>query len=136
MKHQIVAALFVMPALAGCQGSSADDTAPMKSATYYMQNLAEAREVAGRCKLLDQQKLSTLSASDYQEWQISNEGVNCQTALSVSEAASVRELVLKQFKPSVPVATPKVSAPPSSAVPSLRDRNDQKISSSRTLAPV
>jgi hypothetical protein len=136
MKHQIVAALFVIPALAGCQGSSADDTAPMKSATYYMQNLAEAREVAGRCKLLDQQKLSTLSAGDYQEWQISNEGVNCQTALSVSEAASVRELVLKQSKPSVPVATPKVSAPPSSAVPSLRDRNDQKISSSRTLAPV
>lgn len=136
MNHQIVAALFVIPVLAGCQGSSADDTTPMKTATYYMQNLAEAREVAGRCKLLDEQKLRTLSAGEYQEWQISNEGVNCQTALSVSEAASVRELVLKQSRPSVPVATPKVSAPPSSAVPSLRDRNDQKLSSSRTLAPV
>lgn len=136
MNHQIVAALFVIPALAGCQGSSADDTTPMKTATYYMQNLAEAREMAGRCKLLDEQKVRTLSPGDYQEWQISNEGVNCQTALSVSEAASVRELVLKQSRPSVPVATPKVSAPPSSAVPSLRDRNDQKLSSSRTLAPV
>jgi hypothetical protein len=135
MNHQIVAALFVIPALAGCQGSSADDTTPMKTATYYMQNLAEARQVADRCKLLDEQKLRTLSVGDYQEWQISNEGVNCQTALSVSEAASVRELVLKQSRPSVPV-TPKVSAPPSSAVPSLRDRNDQKLSSARTLAPV
>ncbi|NYE60255.1 hypothetical protein FHW58_001407 [Duganella sp. 1224] len=109
----------------------------MKTATYYMQNLQEARDTAQRCKLLDEQKLRTLSVGDYQEWQISNEGVNCQTALSVSEAASVRELVLKQGKSSAPVAAPKVSAPPpSSAVPALRERSDQKISSSRTYAPV
>lgn len=136
MNHQIVAALIVFPALAGCQGSSADDTGPMKTATYYMQNLQEARETAGRCKLLDEQKLHTLSVADYQEWQISNEGVNCQTALSVSDAASARELVLKQGKPSSPVPAPKVSAPPSSSIPALRERNEQKLSASRSYAPV
>ncbi|MRW84676.1 hypothetical protein GJ698_11315 [Pseudoduganella sp. FT26W] len=108
----------------------------MKTATYYTQNLQEAREVASRCKLLDERKQHTLSVGEYQEWQISNEGVNCQTALSVTEAAMMRELVLKQSKPSTPVTLPKVSAPPSSAVPSARERNDQKLSASRTLAPV
>lgn len=136
MNHQIVVALIILPVFAGCQGSSADDTVPMKSATYYVQNLQEARDTAGRCKLLDEQKLRTLSVADYQEWQISNEGVNCQTALSVSEAASVRELVLKQGRSSLPVSAPKVSPPPSSAVPALRERNDQKLSSSRSYAPV
>jgi hypothetical protein len=136
MNLQIVTALLVIPVFAGCQGSSAEDTSPMKTATYYTQNLQEAHEVAGRCKLLDAHKQHTLSAGDYQEWQISNEGVNCQTALSVSEAASMRELVLKQSKPSTPVALPKVSAPPSSAAPSVRERSDQKLSASRTLAPV
>lgn len=135
MKPQIVASLLMIPVLAGCEGSSAEDTAPMKTATYYTQHLAEAQEVASRCKLLDQQKQRTLSAGDYQEWQISNEGVNCQTALSVSEAASLREFVLKQSKPQSPVAPPK-AAPPSSSVPVQQERTEQKIISSQTLAPV
>jgi hypothetical protein len=137
MNYRIVAALIVLPVIAGCEGSSADDTAPMKTATYYTQHLDEARAVANACKLMDAQKQRELSLGDYQEWQISNEGVNCQTALSVSEAASVRELVLKQSKPPAPVATPKVSAPPSSAVPTLRGQSDnQKLNAAQALAPV
>jgi hypothetical protein len=135
MNLQIVAALIIIPVLAGCEGSSAESAMQMKTATYYAQNLQEARDVAGRCRLLDAQKQQSLSVGDYQEWQISNEGVNCQTALSVSEAASMRELVLKQSKPA-PAASPKMSAPPSSAIPTIRERNDQKLSSSRNLAPV
>jgi hypothetical protein len=109
----------------------------MKSATYYTQNLSEANAVANRCKLMDAQKQRTLSMGDYQEWQISNEGVNCQTALSVSEAALVRDLVLKQSRPPAPVAAPKVAPPPSSAVPAMRDRSDgQKLNAAQTLAPV
>ncbi|WP_092270616.1 MULTISPECIES: hypothetical protein [unclassified Duganella] len=106
----------------------------MKTATYYTQHLAEAHEVAGRCKLLDEQKQRTLSAGDYQEWQISNEGVNCQTALSVSEAASLREFVLKQSKPQAPAAAPK-AVPPSSSAPTPQER-EQKVISAQTLAPV
>jgi len=106
----------------------------MKTATYYTQHLAEAHEVAGRCKQLDAQKQRTLSGGDYQEWQISNEGVNCQTALSVSEAASLREFVLKQSKPQAPAAAPK-AVPPSSAAPAPQER-EQKIISAQTLAPV
>lgn len=136
MKSQILAALIIVPALAGCEGSSAENTAPMKTATYYTQHLAEAQEVANRCRLLDEQKQRALSVGDYQEWQISNEGVNCQTALSVSEAASIRELVLRQSRPQVPVATPKAPAPPSSSIPVRQERTEQKISSSQTLAPV
>lgn len=134
MKSQMIAALFTLPALAGCDGSSAEDRAPTKTATYYTQHLPEAQEVAGRCKLLDAQKQRTLSVGDYQEWQISNEGVNCQTARSVSEAESLRELVLKQSKPQVPAATPK-GTPPSSSVPQSQERTEQKITSSQTLAP-
>lgn len=134
MKLQIVASLLIIPVLAGCEGSSAEDTAPMKTATYYTQHLAEAQEVAGRCKLLDAQKQRALSAGDYQEWQISNEGVNCQTALSVSEAASLREFVLKQSKPQAPAVAPK-TVPPSSSVPMPQER-EQKVISSQTLAPV
>ncbi|RZT10582.1 hypothetical protein SAMN05216319_0956 [Duganella sp. CF402] len=134
MKSQIVASLLIIPVLAGCEGSSAEDTAPMKTATYYTQHLAEAHEVAGRCKLLDEQKQRTLSAGDYQEWQISNEGVNCQTALSVSEAASLREFVLKQSKPQAPAAAPK-AVPPSSSAPTPQER-EQKVISAQTLAPV
>ncbi|SDG79993.1 MULTISPECIES: hypothetical protein [unclassified Duganella] len=137
MNLQIVAAMIFLPVLAGCEGSSADDTAPMKTATYYTQHLDEAKSVANRCKLMSDQKLRTLNAGDFQEWQISNEGVNCQTAQSVAEAALVRELVLRQSRPSVPVATPKSSPPPSSAVPAMRDRTDnQKLSAAQTLAPV
>jgi hypothetical protein len=134
MKPQIVASLLIIPVLAGCEGSSAEDTAPMKTATYYTQHLSEAHEVAGRCKLLDTQKQRTLSPGDYQEWQISNEGVNCQTALSVSEAASLREFVLKQSKPQAPAATPK-AVPPSSSAPMPQER-EQKVISAQTLAPV
>lgn len=134
MKSQIVACLLIIPVLAGCEGSSAGDTTPMKTATYYTQHLAEAHEVAGRCKQLDEHKLRTLSGRDYQEWQISNEGVNCQTALSVSEAASLREFVLKQSRPQLPAATPK-AAPPSSSVPTPQER-ERKVISSQTLAPV
>jgi hypothetical protein len=136
MNLQIVTALFAIPVLAGCQGSSAEDTTPMKTATYYTQNLHEAQQVASRCKLLDAHKQRTLSIGDYQDWQISNQGVNCQTALSVSDAASMRELVLKQAKPPAPVAAPKISSPPSSSVPTLRERADQKLNVSQTLAPV
>ncbi|MYM67425.1 hypothetical protein GTP45_11355 [Pseudoduganella sp. FT55W] len=135
MKSQMIAALMIVPVLAGCEGSSAEDTAPMKTATYYTQHLAEAQEVAGRCKLLDEHKQRTLSVGDYQEWQISNEGVNCQTALSVSEAASLREFVLKQSKPQAPTAAPKAT-PPSSSVPVQQERTEQKIISAQTLAPV
>lgn len=135
MKPQIVASLLIIPVLAGCEGSSAEDTAPMKTATYYTQHLAEAQEVASRCKLLDLQKQRALSGGEYQEWQISNEGVNCQTAVSVSEAASLREFVLKQSKPQSPSATPK-AAPPSSSVPVQQERTEQKIISTQTLAPV
>jgi hypothetical protein len=134
MKLQIVASLLIIPVLAGCEGSSAEDTAPMKTATYYTQHLTEAHEVAGRCKLLDTQKQRTLSPGDYQEWQISNEGVNCQTALSVSEAASLREFVLKQSRPQAPASTPKAT-PPSSAAPAPQER-EQKLISAQTLAPV
>jgi hypothetical protein len=136
MKSQICAALIVVPVLAGCEGSSAQDASPMKTATYYTQHLQEARQVAARCKLMDEQKQRSLSVVDYQEWQISNEGVNCQTALSVSEADSMREFVLKQSKPSAPVAAPKVSAPPSSSVPPAPLRNDQKVTSTQSFAPV
>ncbi|MHA4871407.1 hypothetical protein ACXZ1M_27325 [Duganella sp. PWIR1] len=135
MKSQIVAALIVIPALAGCEGASVENAAPMKTATYYTQNLNEAHEVASRCRALDAQKQRTLSAGNYQEWQISNEGVNCQTALSVSEAASLREFVLKQSKPQSPVAAPKAGSP-SSAVPASQERTEQKVISSQTLAPV
>jgi len=134
MKSQLVAALIVIPVLAGCEGSSAEDTAPMKTATYYTQHLDEAKAVAGRCKLLDEQKQRTLNTGEYQEWQISNEGVNCQTALSVSEAATLREFVLKQSRPQAPVPTPK-AARPSSSVPTPQER-EQKIISAPTLAPV
>ena len=134
MKSQLVAALIVIPVLAGCEGSSAEDTAPMKTATYYTQHLDEAKAVAGRCKLLDEQKQRTLNTGEYQEWQISNEGVNCQTALSVSEAATLREFVLKQSKPQAPASAPK-AAPPSSSVPTPQER-EQKIISAPTLAPV
>jgi hypothetical protein len=130
MNPQIVAALILIPVLCGCDGSSAEDTAPMKSATYYTQNLQEANQVAGRCKLLDEQNQRELSVGDYQEWQISNEGVNCQTAVSVSEAATVRDFVLKQSKPAA--VPPKPSAP-SSAVPERAV--EQKISSNQALAP-
>ncbi len=134
MNPQIVAALIMIPILCGCDGSSAEDNAPMKTATYYTQNLQEANEVAGRCKALDQQKQRDLSVGDYQEWQISNEGVNCQTAVSVSEAASVRDFVLKQAKPAVPPSSK--SAVPSSAVPAMPERaGDQKITSNQVLAP-
>lgn len=134
MNPQLVAPLILIAALCGCDGSSTEDTAPMKSATYYTQNLQEANEVAGRCKLLDEQKQRDLSQGDYQEWQISNEGVNCQTALSVSEAASVREFVLKQAKPTV--APPLKHSAPSSAAPAVRDRaSEQKLSSNQALAP-
>lgn len=134
MKPQIVAALIIIPVLAGCEGSSAEDTAPMKTATYYTQHLDEAKSVARNCKLLDEHKQRTLNAGEYQEWQTSNEGVNCQTALSVSEAASLREFVLKQSKPQAPAATPKAT-PPSSSVPTPQER-EQKIISAPNLAPV
>jgi hypothetical protein len=104
----------------------------MKTATYYTQNLPEANQVASRCKWLDEQKQRSLSLGDYQEWQISNEGVNCQTAVSVSEAASVREFVLKQSRPAT---VPHKARTPSSAAPMLPERGDQKISSSQALAP-
>ncbi|MYM22309.1 hypothetical protein GTP46_06610 [Duganella sp. FT135W] len=108
----------------------------MKTATYYTQHLSEAQEVASHCKLLDAQKQRSLSVGDYQEWQISNEGVNCQTALSVSEAASLREFVLKQSKPqTTPVVAPKAT-PPSSSAPIPQERTEQKIISAQTLAPV
>ena len=137
MNLQIVAALILLPVLAGCEGSSAEDTAPMKTATYYTQHLDEARAVASSCKLMDEQKQRTLSVGEYQEWQISNQGVNCQTALSVSEAALVRDLVLKQSRPPAPVAAPKVTPPPSSAVPAMRGRSDsQKLNAAQTYAPV
>lgn len=137
MNVQIVAAMILLPVLAGCEGSSASDTAPMKSATYYTQHLDEAKAVAERCKVMVEQKLRTLGMGDYQEWQISNEGVNCQTAQSVAEAALVRELVLKQSKPPAPMAAPKVPSPPSSAAPAMRERSDsQKLNAAQTLAPV
>lgn len=133
MKPQIVAALILIPVLCGCDGSSAEDNAPMKSATYYTQNLQEANDVAGRCKLLDEQKQRSLSVGDYQEWQISNEGVNCQTAVSVSDAASVRDFVLRQSKPAM--VSPKASVP-SSAAPAMPTREvEQKMTSSQALAP-
>lgn len=134
MRSPTVAALILIPALAGCEGTSAEGATPMKSATYYTQHLQEAHDVAGRCKLLDVQKQHTLSVGDYQEWQISNEGVNCQTALSVSEAASLREFVLKQSRPAVPVAAPK-APPPSSSVNSLPERHPAKLASAHTVAP-
>lgn len=132
MNPQIMAALILIPVLGGCDGSSAEDAAPMKTATYYTQNLQEANQVASRCKQLDEQKQRDLSVGDYQEWQISNEGVNCQTALSVSEAASVREFVLKQSKP---VTTPVKSRAPSSTAPAMPERGEQKLSSNQALAP-
>jgi hypothetical protein len=132
MNPQIMAALILIPVLSGCDGSSAEDTAPMKTATYYTQNLQEANQVASLCKQLDQQKQRDLSVGDYQEWQISNEGVNCQTALSVSEAASMREFVLKQSKP---VTTPAKSRAPSSTAPAMPERGEQKLSSNQALAP-
>jgi predicted sulfurtransferase len=134
MNPQIVAAMILIPVLCGCDGSSAEDTAPMKSATYYTQNLQEANQVAGRCKLLDERNQRELSVGDYQEWQISNEGVNCQTAVSVSEAASVRDFVLKQSKPA---ATPTKLSAPSSAVPAVQQERavEQKITSNQALAP-
>lgn len=137
MNLQIVAAMIFIPVLAGCEGSSADDTAPMKTVTYYTQHLDEATAVANHCKLMADQKLRTLNAGDFQEWQISNEGVNCQTAQSVAEAALVRELVLKQSRPAEPVATPKAPPPPSSAAPVMRERSDNhKLNAGQTLAPV
>nr|WP_315257318.1 hypothetical protein [uncultured Duganella sp.] len=129
--------MIFIPVLAGCEGSSADDTAPMKTATYYTQNLDEAKSVANSCKLIAEQKLRTMNAGDFQEWQISNQGVNCQTAQSVAEAALVRELVLRQARPAMPVATPKASPPPSSAAPAVQERSDNhKLNGAQTLAPV
>jgi hypothetical protein len=61
MNPQLVAAMILIPVLCGCDGSSAEDTAPMKTATYYTQNLPEANQVASRCKWLDEQKQRSLS---------------------------------------------------------------------------
>lgn len=132
MTPQLVAAFILIPVLCGCDGSSAEDTAPMKTATYYTQNLQEANQVAGRCKALDEQKQRDLSVGDYQEWQISNEGVNCQTAVSVSEAATVREFVLKQSRPA---STPHKPSAPSSAAPAMPERGEQKLGANQALAP-
>ncbi|TFW27063.1 hypothetical protein [Duganella callida] len=136
MYPQIVTALLFVPVLCGCEGSSAEDAAPMRSATYYTQHLQEAQQVASRCRAMDEQKLHQLNSADYQEWQFSNEGINCQTAISVTEAASVRELVLKQSKPVQ--AAPKVVPPPSSSVPApaMRTRNEPRYNPALTLAPV
>ena len=134
MNPQLVAALILIPVLSGCDGTSAEDTAPMKTATYYTQNLQEAQQVASRCRQLDQEKQRSLSVGNYQEWQISNEGINCQTAVSVTEAASVRDFVLKQSKPAV---TPTKLSAPSSAVPAVQQERavEQKITSNQALAP-
>lgn len=131
MNAPVLAALAILPVLAGCEGSSAKDTAPIKTATYYTQHLQEAREVAANCKRMDEQKQRTLPMRDYVEWQISKEGVNCQTALSVSEAAMVREYVLKQARPVAPVAAPKASSAPATTPP----RNEQRIPLAQVWAP-
>jgi hypothetical protein len=133
MNAPVLAALAILPVLAGCEGSSAKDVAPLKTATYYTQHLQEAREVAADCKLMDELKQRTLPMRDYVEWQISKQGVNCQTALSVSEAAQVREYVLKQARPAAPVSAPKPSSPPA-AMP-LPSRNDQKVPVAQVWAP-
>jgi len=102
MYPQIAAAFIVLPVLSGCQGSSAENVTPMKTATYYTSHLQEANETADHCRQLDAEKQRKLSNGDYQEWQMSNEGVNCQTAISVSEAAEVREFVLKSQAATTP----------------------------------
>ena len=94
------AALLLAPLLWGCARAPAEDGTPMKSATYYAQHLQEATQVATRCNQQNDRKQHELSVSDYQEWQISNEWVNCQTAMSVTDAAALRESMLRSSHPS------------------------------------
>jgi hypothetical protein len=90
------AALLVFPLVCGCDGAPAANAAQAKSATYYAQHLDEAAKVAARCEQLNAQKQRLLGAGDYQEWQISSEWVNCQTAMSVTDAAAIRDSVKQQ----------------------------------------
>ena len=96
MRRSIFAASLVIPLFCGCDGAPAANGALAKSATYYAQHLDEATRVTARCDQLNAQKQRELSVGDYQEWQISNEWVNCQTAMSVTEAAAIRDSVKQQ----------------------------------------
>jgi hypothetical protein len=96
MRTSNFAALLVVPLFCGCDRAPAANNMQTKSATYYAQHLDEAARVAARCEQLNVQKQHALSVGDYQEWQISNEWVNCETAMSVTEAAAIRDSVKQQ----------------------------------------
>ncbi|GJI87305.1 hypothetical protein [Duganella hordei] len=96
MRTSNFAALLVMPLFCGCDRAPAANNVQTKSATYYAQHLDEAARVAAHCDQLNAQKQHALSVGDYQEWQISKEWVNCETAMSVTEAAAIRESVKQQ----------------------------------------
>ena len=89
-------AFLVIPAICGCDGAPAELVAPNKTVSYYSQHLDEAKRVAQDCDKLGEQKQRSMSTLAFQEWQVSAEGVQCQTAQSVVDAASMRDFVLKQ----------------------------------------
>ncbi|MQA37198.1 hypothetical protein [Rugamonas aquatica] len=112
MKPSYAAVLMLAPALWGCGRAPAEIDVQMKSATYYAKHLQEATQVANRCNQLNEQEQRRLSARDYQEWQMSNEWVNCQTAISVTDAAALRDSVLKQsHTPPAPLGANAALAP-------------------------
>lgn len=112
------AALLLFPALCGCDGAPAELAPPARTVSYYSQHPDEAQRVAQNCERLSEQNQRSLSAREFQEWQISNAWANCQTALSVVDAASMRAIVLKQSQkpePHKPVPAPEPVQPPLAA---------------------
>ncbi|MCU6501221.1 hypothetical protein LPN04_25790 [Rugamonas sp. A1-17] len=95
MYQQSAAAILFIPLLWGCGRAPAAADVPMKSATYYENHLQEAAQVASHCHVLNEQQQRKLSGRDYQEWRISNEWANCHTAISVTDAAALRDSLLK-----------------------------------------
>jgi hypothetical protein len=126
------AAFLIISAICGCGDAPAELIAPNKTVSYYSQHLDEAQRVARDCDKLGEQKQRNMSALAFQEWQVSSEGVNCQTAQSVVDAASLRAFVLKQQpgaqKPEPHTVIQKTAAPTGEAP-------QRSMATEQTLAP-
>jgi hypothetical protein len=126
------AAFLIIPAICGCDDAPAELIAPNKTVSYYSQHLDEAHRVAQDCDRLGEQKQRDLSALAFQEWQVSSEGVNCQTAQSVVDAASMRAFVLKQ-QPGAQKPEPRPSV--QKAVMPAGEAPQRSMATEQTLAP-
>lgn len=119
------AAFLLVSAICGCDDAPSELIAPNKTVSYYSQHLDEAKRVAQNCDRLSEQKQGNMSALAFQEWQVSGEGVTCQTAQSVVDAASMRAFVLKQTQKPEPrkIVLPVPEAP------------QRSLATEQTLAP-